>query len=438
MNVHFPMKQLLSILFSTAVGLVFSQQALDLQTCLKMADSANLSIRNAALDRSINTAQRSVYLAARYPQLNFNADYKYNAIIQGQVVPGEFFGGPAGTFSTVQFGVPFNLSNTLQLSQILFNPQVNYGLNALKINNDVVAIQERMATQEIRQQVASTFFNLQALSKQLVFIQSNMANMDKLIRNMDAMVKEGLTIQTESDKLMINKLSLKNSESSLLATKSQLEEYLKILTGMPVDQPIQLQIDGLVEQSLLVDQTTGTYPEIALIETQQRLNQEERKGTNMSYLPNLSFYAAYNYNYNMKPEDDFRVGIEGAFVGLRLDWNLFDGMEKVNKQRMNKFNAEKLSNQRLLTEQQLIMQTKNATRNISVQTSALEVSKEQLKLAERVFNQTEAKFKEGVIGSTDLILAENGLQEAQTNVVSTYIKLRQAELEYLKILGEIR
>lgn len=432
------MKQLLSILFSSAVGFVFSQQALDLQTCLKMADSANLSIRNAALDRSINTAQRSVYLAARYPQLNFNADYKYNAIIPGQVVPGEFFGGPAGTFSTVQFGVPYNLSNTLQLTQILFNPQVNYGLNALKINNDVVAIQERMVTQEIRQQVASTFFNLQAISKQLVFVQSNMANMDKLIRNMDAMVKEGLTIQTESDRLMINKLSLKNSESSLLATKSQLEEYLKILTGMPIDQPVQLQIDGLVEQSLLVDQTTGMYPEIALIETQQRLNQEERKGTNMSYLPNLSFYAAYNYNYNMKPQDDFRVGIEGAFVGLRLDWTLFDGLEKVNKQRMNKFNAEKLSNQRFLTEQQLVMQTKNATRNISVQTNALEVSKEQLKLAERVFNQTEAKFKEGVIGSTDLILAENGLQEAQTNVVSTYIKLRQAELEYLKILGEIR
>jgi hypothetical protein len=75
MNAQFPMKHFLIILFSTAVGFVFSQQALDLQTCLKMADSANLSIRNAALDRSINTAQRSVYLAARYPQLNFNADY---------------------------------------------------------------------------------------------------------------------------------------------------------------------------------------------------------------------------------------------------------------------------------------------------------------------------------------------------------------------------
>ena len=421
-------------------GSLFGQQALDLQTCLKMADSANLSIRNAALDHSINTSQRAVYLAARYPQLNFNADYKYNAIIPGQVVPGEFFGGPPGTFSTVQFGVPYTLSNTIQLTQILFNPQVNYGLNALKINNDIVAIQERMVTQEIRQQVASTFFNLQAISKQLTFVQSNIANMDKLISNMDAMVKEGLTIQTESDKLMINKLSLKNTEATLLSTKNQLEDYLKILTGLPLEQPIQLQIDGLVEQSLLVDLTSVTYPELALIETQQRLNKEERKGTNMSYLPNLAFYATYNYNYNMKPADDYRVGIEGAFLGLRLDWTLFDGMEKYNKQRVNKLNAEKLANQRLYTEQQLVMQTRNATRNITVQKNALELSKEQLNLAQRVYAQTEAKFKEGVIGSSDLILAENDLQEAQAkaNVEADEKEKERIRVEEVKAIGTKR
>jgi outer membrane protein TolC len=40
--------------------------------------------------------------------------------------------------------------------------------------------------------------------------------------------------------------------------------------------------------------------------------------------------------------------------------------------------------------------------------------------------------------SNDLILAENGLQQAQTNVVATYIQLRQAELEYLKSIGNIK
>jgi hypothetical protein len=76
--------------FSILIGLngfhSFSQ-TLDLNTCLRMADTACLAIRNARLDQEINKEQRGSYLSARLPQLNFNADYKYNAKIPGQVVP---------------------------------------------------------------------------------------------------------------------------------------------------------------------------------------------------------------------------------------------------------------------------------------------------------------------------------------------------------------
>jgi len=86
-------------------------QKLGLEDCLRMADTANVSIRNALLDIEINDKNRSAYLSARLPQLTFSGDYKYNAIIPGQVVPAAFFGGPPGTFATVQFGVPYTLSN---------------------------------------------------------------------------------------------------------------------------------------------------------------------------------------------------------------------------------------------------------------------------------------------------------------------------------------
>jgi outer membrane protein TolC len=75
------------------------------------------------------------------------------------------------------------------------------------------------------------------------------------------------------------------------------------------------------------------------------MNVEERKGTKMAYLPNLSFYGTYNYNYNMKPENDYRVGLKGAFIGLRLEWTLFDGFEKYHNLQINALNAEKLENQ---------------------------------------------------------------------------------------------
>ena len=186
---------------------VFSQ-VLDLATCLKMADTANTNIRNARLDIDVNAIQKKVYLASRLPKLTATGDYRYNAIIAGQVVPAEFFGGPPGTYSTVKFGVPYNLSNSIQLTQILYNPQLNYGFAALDINQKIVAAQERLMQQDIKQQVSSTYFNLQAIVKQLEFVESNIANLTKLIANLQKSYELGLVIETEVDKLKISRLTL--------------------------------------------------------------------------------------------------------------------------------------------------------------------------------------------------------------------------------------
>ena len=431
------MKRLIAGIILISVLPVQAQQ-LDLETCLRMADTANLTLRNARLDILITDKNRDAYLAARLPQISFTGDYKYNAIIPGQVVPAAFFGGPPGSFSTVQFGVPYVLSNNVQLTQILFNTQLNYGLAALRVNNQIVDIQLRLTEQEVRHQIASTFFNLQAVNRQLTYVSGNISNMDKLIQNMQAMVAQQMMLQTDVDKLTINRLSLQNTEQTLKATKSQLEGLLRILVGINADTPVILAPDALVEKSILVDLKEANYPELELIKTQQMMNNEERKGNNMAYLPNLSFYGTYNYSVNMKPQDNYRVGIEGAFLGLRLDWKLFDGLEKVHKQTANKLNAEKLNNQLELTQRQLELRTSNALNQIDIQSNSLKIAQEQLKLAENIYNQASAKFEQGVASSNDLIIADNALQQAQTTVVASYIQLRQAELEYLKSIGSIK
>ena len=410
-------------------------QTLDLETCLQMADTANLQIRNARLAVASDEKQVAAYLTARLPKITATGDYKYNAIIPGQVLPAQMFGGPAGTYQTVQFGVPYNLSNTLQLTQILFNPQVNYGITALKLNHQIVEIQQKMTERDIHEQVASTFFTLQAINKQYAFVTANIASMDKLIANMEAMQKEGMVVGTEVDKLKINRLTLMNSQQTLSATKEQLEGLFRILIGMDATAPLQLVTDEMVEQTVLVDKETIVRPELEMLEMQRKLNVEERKGTNMAYLPSLSLYGAYNYTYNMKPADDFRTGIESAMIGLRLDWTLFDGLEKMQKQKANRINLEKIENQQELLTRQLDVQLTNAKKQIEIQSNSLMIAKEQVTLAQRVFDQSTAQFNQGTISSNDLIIAENNLREAQTQVVSSYVNLRQAEIAYLKAIG---
>lgn len=416
----------------------FFSQVLDLATCLKMADTANTNIRNARLDIDMNAIQKKVYLASRLPKLTATGDYRYNAIIAGQVVPGEFFGGPPGTYSTVQFGVPYNLSNSIQLTQILYNPQLNYGFAALDINQKIVAAQERLMQQDIKQQVSSTYFNLQAIVKQLEFVESNIANLTKLIANLQKSYELGLVIETEVDKLKISRLTLLNTKLSTEATRTQLSSLLKILIGINSDGALSLVSDEMMENTILVDQNNINHPELELMAAQKEMNAEERKGTKMAYLPSVSFYASYNYAYNIKPKDDFRTGINSAFLGLHLDWTLFDGFEKYNKQKMNALNKDKLDNQEALLKKQLALLSETAKNQIDVQASSLETAKEQLGLANKVYVQTQAQFTAGTISSNELIQADNALQQAQTNVVATYIQLRQAELAYLRSIGSIK
>lgn len=430
------MKLLVSICLFLSLQDLTAQ--LDLKSCLAMADTANLTIRNAELDIEINKRERSSYLSSRLPQLGFNADYKYNAKIPGQVVPAAFFGGQPGTYATVQFGVPYVLSNNVQLTQILFNSQLNYGLAALKINADIVEVQRNMTIQDIRYQVSNTYFLLQGLEKQLSFLESNLSQTNKVLKNMNSLVEKGLALQLEADKIKVNLLNLENGIASAQASKEQLLDLLKILIGYPKDKKLTLAEDVIIEQSLIKAEDNKQFYPLKLIESQQEMNKEESKGIKMSYLPNLNLYGVYNYSYNIKPEDDFRKGIDGVFIGLRLDWSLFDGLQRMHKSKMNAIRSDKLTNQYELANQQLEMAANQAKRQIKLKSDALSLSKEQLKLAENVYQQTNFKFEKGLANSTELILAENSLYQAQNNIVSTYVQLRQAELEYLKSIGNIK
>lgn len=437
MKNRFKLLMLIPSLIWSSQNTLFSQ-GLSLESCLKMADTANLNLRNSRLDVAINKRQISVYNAARLPKVTFSGDYKYNAIIPGQVIPAQLFGGPAGTFTTVQFGVPYNFGNTLQLTQVLYNPQVNYGIQALNLNQKIVEIQQKMTELDVKYQVATTYFNLQAINRQLSYLNQNVANLNKIIGNTDLYVKQGLLIETEKDKLSINLLTLENSLQTVIATKKQLESLLKILIGIDDSIVIDLAQDDLIQKSILVEEGTISRPELELLDAQLALNREERKGTFMAYLPSLSFYAAYNYTFNMKPEDDFRTGIESSLIGLRLDWTLFDGFEKYHSQKKNTMNREKLEIQQELLSQQIKLEADNNKRQIDIQLKSLEISKKQLELSEKVFNQSEAQYNQGTIGTNDLINAENALHQSQTNVITAYVQLRQAELNYLKSIGIIK
>lgn len=432
------MKNSILLLFILLVTYGAKSQVLNLEQCLKMADTANVIIRNARVDVAMSASQIDAYQSALLPKIFYAGDYRYNAVIPGQLIPGQIAGGAPGTYVAVQFGVPVNLSNTVQLNQVLYNPQLNAAIKTLKINQEVSEIQAGLTEQNVKYQLIQTYYNLQAIHKQLSFVQENSLNMDKMIANMKVMVEQKLVIATELDKLNITRLTLKNQEQNLISTKEKTENYLKLMIGKTINDKVEFQQEGAVQRSILNEIKSINAREIQLLQAQQRLNLVERKGIKMAYLPVLSMYATYLYSYNYRPENKFGKGIDGALVGLKLDWTLFDGFEKHHKLKVNMFQRAKMEDQLDYSKKQLDVNIINAQKQVEIQTQSLQISQDQLVLAEKIQKQAKFSFEQGVISSNDLLKSENDLYQVQTNVVVAFVQLRQAELEVLKLTGNIK
>ena len=432
------MKNKLLFIAILLLSVSIKAQTLNLEQCLKMADTANVIIRNARVDVAMSASQIDAYQSALLPKLIYAGDYRYNAVIPGQLIPGQIAGGAPGTYVAVQFGVPVNISNTVQLNQVLYNPQLNAAIKTLKINQEVAEIQAGLTEQNVKYQLIQTYYNLQAVHKQLSFVQENIVNMDKMIANMKVMYEQKMVIATELDKLNITRLTLKNQEQTLISTKEKTENYLKLMIGKTINDKVEFQQEGAVQRSLLQEQKGVKALDIQLLQAQQRLNFVERKGIRMAYLPVLSMYGTYLYSYNYRPENKFGKGIDGAFVGLKLDWTLFDGFEKHHKSKVNLLQRGKIADQIDYSKKQLDVNIINAQKQVEIQTQSLQISQEQLILSEKVQKQAKFSFEQGVISSNDLLKSENDLYQAQTNVVVAFVQLRQAELELLKLTGNIK
>lgn len=423
------------IVFSILLGTCYSQS--QLKSLLNQSDSANVQLRNIGIQKLINKEEKKSYLSARFPQINYSADYKYNAKIPGQVVPAAFFGGQPGTYATVQFGVPYVLSNNFQISQILFNSQLNYGLAALKINQEITDIQEQMTKQEVHFQIASNYYIYQSLLLQETNIDSILFITKNLKENVHQLVEQNLKIPLDEKQIDLTLSELEMTKKTINENLKIIKDFLTVLVGYESPDQINIMYDQSIYNSVLSNAKVENYYSVDLLKSQLRMAKEEKKGLKMAYLPSLNAYGIYNYSYNLKPDDNFRKGIDGAFIGLRADWNLFDGLQKKNKYQMVNLKEQQLNNN-LEFENKFIQNSKiEAKMKIQMANEKVQLAQSRIDLSDEVYKNSLKKYKQNIVGSTELLLTMNELIKSRNNQIEALLDLRLKEINYLKLIGDL-
>ena len=436
-NIH-KHKIMLLVTLSALIAGTAQSQVWTLQQCIDTALVHNKSLQISRNSREVGEQKHKEAQANLIPKVNVNADYRYYANLPYQFMPLSAFGGPDGQFKEVQFGVPHNINANLQLTMSLYNPVVYGAIQSTKIGSEISGLQVQKTAEQLFFEISNLYYNAQILSSQHAFIDSNLINNKKLLKNMQLLKEQLIVKGTDVSKIQLQIDQLTNQGEIIANKYEQVLSALKFTMGISGERSIGIS-PLLLHHPENKEYKNASTIDIRLSETQSRMLVSELMTLKNSRLPSLSLYGTYGitgFGYDRQPNEFLKFYPIG-FAGLQLTYPLFNGtitQRKINQKKLEVRNSE--LQQSLITEQ-TNMQIDNARRQRMVAQHSMETTLLQISLGHSVYGQTILQQAQGTAGLPDVLLADNALREAQQNYLAAVVEYLKADLELKKLTGNI-
>lgn len=420
---------------------------LSLQQCIDQALHNNLSIRSAQYDLQKTREQVRETASGLLPQVNVNGSYQYYLKMPVSLIPMSLFdqNAPKDAYAAGTFGTRQTTSATATLEQKIYDGQLLVGLKAAKVAGNVNELQIRGTKEDIAYNVSAAYYNIQTLQKRVEILQSNISNQDKLIRNTKLQLDNGITNKTTYNRLVVSR---QNTQSQLDGASNDLvknKNLLRYLMGTSLDEDINVASVGDAGSALniasLEKGNAENRTDLRLLKEQRYLSVLDKKSVEAGYLPTLSTTLNYGYTGYYGSFDPAKQ-INDKFypssaVQLNLKIPVFDGFRKRSQIAQRRVDIAKYDNEIELKRQTIDKEIADAAADYNSNVSTLRSSEENKRLSEKIYDDMQLQFKNGIVSLNDVLNAQNDMNDAQTNYTNALIRLRIAELDLKKAKSEL-
>jgi len=435
-------------LLVTANSVMAQQQSIihefSIQQTIEYAKKNSVQVKNALLDVKIQIQTNRDFTSAAYPQINGSFSLVNNINVPVVLVPAEFFGGPPGTFEKFPFGIKYNATGGISLDQLLFDGQVFVGLKARKT---VVEFSEKNAevTEEmIKANIYKIYYQLVVSKTQIELLDANIDRLEKLLHDTREIYKNGFAEKLDIDKVSVQLANLQTEKIQALNQINNGYLSLKLLMGMPIKDSLRLTDTLSYDQvreglPLVSDFKYSDRKEFQYAELGIKLNEYNVKRYKLSRYPTLGLNAYYNENGQGNKFSFFTSGdwFPVSAITLRVNVPIFKGSSLRAKIEGATLELQKSINQREALKLSIDNDLEVAKNNFSAAISSLDFQKENMKLAEQVYDQTKKKFEAGVGSNIEINAAQTDLKAAQTNYINALYDAIIAKTDYLKAIGKL-
>lgn len=435
------MKQLLVIFTSLCVLVpVKAQDVLTLEECLRLGIENNLFLESSRNEIRKGEHTLSENRAKLLPQINAVAGFNDNFNPPVSVTDGSAYGNPYNVTKTLQY----NASAGIQLQMPLYNQTVYTAVDIARTMNELNRLSYEKAREDLILQISKMYYLSQNTAEQIALIKENISRLNELSSITQAFYDNGMAMEVDVKRVNINlenqRVQYDNAQSML----TQQLNLLKYVIDYPADKEIALTpVDTENTTSVSLTGLDNNQYELQLLQSKQKLAEQQRKMIGQGYIPSLSLTGSWMYSaYTDKAKNWFHSGpsnhwYNSSGIGLTLRIPIFDGLDKWAKMKKAKIEIEnaKLSYENALKNMQT--QYLNATNELMNSQRNFRKQKDNYLLAEDVYQVTTDRYREGIASMTEVLQDEMRMSEAQNNYINAHYNYQVTNLSLLKLTGQL-
>lgn len=418
-----------------------------LQQAIDFAVKNQTHMINAGYDEQIAKQKVKETVGIGLPQISGSFDVKDFLEIPTSVIPAQAFNPFASPdeYMAVQFGTPYNATAGVDASQLVFSSEYLIGLQATKTYLELTRKATQRTRIELTVTVTKAYYSVLLNEERMKLLDANVARLKKLSEDTQTLNSNGFVEKIDLDRVTVayNNLLVEREKISRLMELGI--RLLKFQMGMDQMATVALT-DKLTDVKFMPDASAekidyGKRVEYSLMQTQKDLSQLQLKRFKMGYLPNLVIYGSATANAYRSKFDIFNTS-KGWYpmvvIGGRLGVTLFDGLQNQHRIQQSKMEILKAENNMKMIRESIDLEISGAKTSLLNASVAVETQKKNIALAESIYKASKLKYEQGVGSNLEVMSAETGLKEAQTNYFSALYDALIAKVDYDKANGNIK
>ena len=173
--------------------------------------------------------------------------------------------------------------------------------------------------------------------------------------------------------------------------------------------------------------------------TQKRLQQADIKYNKWAYLPTVGISAAYNLNY-ISPNFTklYSVNYPNSYAALQVNLPIFQGTKRTQNIRIAELQLTRIDWDVVNLQTVISTQYAQAMATYKGYLNNYYVERENLGLAQEVFNTIELQYRSGIKAYLDLITAETDLKTANLVYSNALFQVLSSKLDVERALGTVQ